>query len=123
MDIIDEPITSQMSYAIENGYIDEFNYRYLITNKNGFQKKCMCRAYADYVSEAKNGEILDILLNKKIKRSKKKCNHCKKNSLSLCSGNRGSFPKEDDTYTCEFCYSVYDIKQIICSENSLYLSK
>ena len=121
-DLIDEPKTSQMQYEIDNGCdSNQFNYRYLVTWGDGNQKKCMCRSYADYVADATNGKILDLLFNKNVKHSKKKCSYCNKMGLSVCSGERGSFPKEEASYTCKFCYSVYDIKSVLCDENSLYI--
>jgi hypothetical protein len=122
MDIIDEPITTQMHDDAENGRdLTQYRYRYLVTWGEDEKKECMCRSYADYVADAKNGKILDLLLHKNVKHRKKMCHHCKKMGLSLCSGERGSFPKEEVSYTCKFCYSVYDVKFVLYSENSLYI--
>jgi hypothetical protein len=122
MDIIDEPITTQMHNDAENGRdFTQYRYRYLVTWGEDNKKECMCRSYADYVADAKNGKIFDLLLNKNVKHWKKRCDYCKKMGLSLCSGERGSFPKEEASYTCKFCYSVYDIKSVLCSENLLYI--
>ena len=122
MDIIDEPITKQMQSDIDSGHdITQYRYRYLVTWGDGNKKECLSRSYADYVADAQNGKIFDLLLNKNVKHGKKMCGHCKKMGLSLCSGDRGSFPKEDVSYTCKFCYSVYDVKSVLCSENLLFI--
>jgi hypothetical protein len=89
---------------------------YKVTH-DGVDYPCHTLCYASYLAEKFNSKIWNMVLEKFMKPFIGACSHClnrkKYRNLHFVSGNRGSFPPEDDTFACEECDSVYHIKDIL----------
>jgi hypothetical protein len=91
--------------------------RHYMVEHDGTQHKCHTLSYASYLAEKFNAKIWHVVLEMRMKPFIGVCQHCQNNKkyseLHFVDGNRGSLPPEDDTFGCDYCDSVYHIKDIL----------
>jgi len=108
--MIKEPKSKYVDYLTNCG---DLVHHYTVTHNN-VEYQCMTLCYASYLAEKFNAKVWNIHAKKYIRPFIGLCSYCKKRrEIHFVGGGRGSFPAEDDTFSCGECGSVYGIKDIL----------